>query len=51
MGGVLLSAAGLAGFVCARLLGKRERLSARAETLLSLTCIALEAAGLMLLIF
>lgn len=51
MAGLLLTAAGLAGYLAVRHLHRRERLNARAELLLSLACVATEALGVYLMIF
>ena len=49
--GALMTAIGLAGYLAVRLLRRRERLDARAELPLSLSCVAAEALGVYLMIF
>ena len=51
MAGILLTAAGLAGYAAVRLLRRRERLDARAELALSLSCVAAEVLGVYLMFF
>lgn len=49
--GALLTAIGLAGYAAVRHLRRKERLDARAELALSLSCVAAEALGVYLMIF
>lgn len=51
MAGILLTAAGLAGYAAVRHLRRKDRLKARAELALSLACVAAEALGVYLMIF
>ena len=49
--GALMTAAGLAGYAAVRQLRRKDRLKARAELALSLSCVAAEALGVYLMIF
>lgn len=51
MAGILLTAAGLAGYAAVRHLRRKDRLKARAELPLCLACVAAEALGVYLMIF
>ena len=51
MAGILLTAAGLAGYAAVRHLRRKDRLDARAELPLCLACVAAEALGVYLMIF